>query len=73
MIKSTQYLYGCNANEFADLPYKEALQFKYNKANALAKQLVQPHYSKQDFDHQNAVWSARSHCQALLDELKESL
>ena len=72
MSKSTNYLYNCSPHEFADLPYKEALQFKYDKANELAKQLVQPHYSEQDFDHQNDVWSARSHCQALLDELKET-
>jgi len=34
-----RYLYGLDPKEFADLPYKEAIRFKYEAGKVLAKEL----------------------------------
>jgi len=38
-MKSTQYLYDCDASEFMDLPYRDALKFKVDKCIKLMTKL----------------------------------
>ncbi len=38
-MRSTQYLYECNPNDFVGLGYKQAIEYKLNKATELLKQL----------------------------------
>jgi len=42
-IKSTQYLYGCDAKEWRDKPYNVALKTKIDKANKLLGELLDEH------------------------------
>ena len=68
-IKSTEYLYGINASEFAELTYTEALTYKYNKAKRLLYNLMEDDYKTRDNDRADAVYKAISHNGDLIHEL----
>jgi hypothetical protein len=70
MKHSTSYLYDCNPADFAELPYKEALQFKLDKANKLIYTLMEPNFMDRDDVRTKAVFAAAKFCKGLLDELK---
>jgi len=38
-MQTTRYLYNCEATEFAEMPYKEALYFKIDKAEQNMRRL----------------------------------
>ena len=67
---STIYLYNCEPSEFANLPYREALQYKLDKANELIYELTKPSYIDIDDERISAVLNAIKLCEGLLDELK---
>lgn len=70
-MKSTQHLYNCSPTEFADLPYREALVFKRDKAKERLTELTYQHYSVRDDEHINAVSKAHKLNINLLEELNE--
>jgi hypothetical protein len=48
-MKDTTYLYECKPSEFIDLPYKDAIEFKYQKAKKLYAKLeaeINENYAK---------------------------
>lgn len=69
MVKSTQYLYGINAKELAQLSYKVALEHKIESANALLKVLFEPHHTKRDHTRITEVHKAIRFNENLLKEL----
>ena len=69
MTKSTNYIYGISPSEFAHLPYSEALQFKYNAAKSLVKELYSEHYSSRDTERINAAYDAIGFNRKLIHEL----
>ena len=69
MRHSTEYLYGIEPFELIDMPYKAALQFKYDCTKELYTLLqldIEP-----DTVRINAVLKARSHTRELIEELIE--
>jgi len=71
MIKSTEYLYNCSPQEFIALPYKQALEYKFNKAQMLLFELMEVHYSQRDDERVKHVFNAVKFNQKLLEELNE--
>lgn len=71
-MQTTQYLYDCSPIEFANLPYKEALEFKAAAAYKLVTKLYIPHFTKRDDTRLRAAVSAEKYNYKLLDELKVS-
>ena len=47
-IKSTEYLYGCKPEEFWNLPYGEALEFKKQSAKKLINILIEEPFETRD-------------------------
>ena len=39
-MKRTEYLYGISAKEFADMPYRDALKYKIQKAKELLRKVT---------------------------------
>lgn len=72
MTHSTQYLYDINPTILADIPYKQALEYKISSANVLLAKLLAPHYSVRDYERVIDVHRAIKFNQSLLSELKES-
>ena len=69
-MKATHYLYDCDPLEFSELPYKDALEYKRDKADALLHTITYQHYSVRDDERSNAVHKAAKHCRELLKELE---
>jgi len=67
-MKSTIYLYGVQPEEFADMPYKEAIRFKHIKAKELHKKLFTSEID--DSKRQFYVFNAIKHTEQLLRELE---
>ena len=67
MRHSTEYLYGIEPFEIADMPYKTALQFKYDCATELYNMLYLD--EEHDTERMYAVLKARTHTRELIDEL----
>ena len=70
MIKSTIYTYGIDPKVLSTMPYKEALQFKYNKAKELVSKLYEEPMQTRDDARINAAYKAQSFNRKLLQELK---
>jgi len=70
-MKTTTYLYDCEPSEFADMPYKKALQFKINKTKELVTKLLIIPYKKRDNYRVNHVLEAQSFNEKLIKELEE--
>jgi len=66
---TTEYLYGCQSTEFADLPYREALVYKLTKAKSLLYELVYTHYTIRDDFRIHDIGKAISFNEKLLKEL----
>ena len=47
-MQSTQYLYGCNFDDFKSMSYEDALNFKISKAQELISKLSTHHYTVRD-------------------------
>ena len=71
MTKSTEYLYDINPTVLADMPYKQALEYKVSSANVLLATLLVPHYSIRDYVRIADINRAIKFNQSLLSELKE--
>jgi len=61
-VKRTEYLYGCSPKEWADLPYKEALKKRIEKARELKAKLVEKVYttSQPKTEEEYEEWSKLS-------------
>jgi len=78
---TTQYLYDCNPEDFKDLPYKDAIKYKYNQAKMLGYRLYKELILKNDNTKESylnntelrkrlyMVNKAEKHNRILLDEL----
>ena len=66
--KSTEYLYVCKPCEFAELPYKRALEFKIKKGKHLLTELLNIHFMQRDDERIKAVIKAIEFNQFLLRE-----
>lgn len=71
MTSSTRYLYDCSPNDFAYMPYIEALEYKIKQADILLSQLLKPSYVDRDYVRVGKVIKAISYNKQLIDELKE--
>ena len=71
MTKSTTYLYDIDPTILADMPYKQALEYKVSSANVLLAKLLAPHYSVRDYVRIADINRAIKFNQSLLSELKE--
>ena len=71
MTHSTQYLYDMDPTILADMPYKQALEYKVSSANVLLAKLLAPHYSVRDYVRIADIHRAIKFNQSLLSELKE--
>lgn len=76
-MKETEYLYDCDPEEFADLPYREALRFKLERAKTLSVRLdAQIRQAKDWTDafplraRYHHVRGAILHNEALIEELE---
>ena len=69
-MKSTQYLYGIDSTRLAEIPYKQALEYKLSAANNLLKELLIPHYTIRDYKRIADINNAIKFNQSLLKELK---
>lgn len=69
-MKTTQYLYNLEPSVLADMPYKQAIQLKKQKASELLKELHQPGFMEQDDERIKAVYKAEKFNTQLLEELK---
>ena len=47
-MHTTEYLYGIQSSEFANLPYTEAIRYKLDKAKILIYELVYHDYRTRD-------------------------
>jgi hypothetical protein len=70
MAKSTNYLYGVDPKTFMDLSYKEALNFKIDKAKELLGVLLEHGYMECDRYRVNYVYKAIKFNESLLKELE---
>ena len=70
MKYSTQYLYACEPTEFADLPYREALAYKIDKANLLLVSLTYVPWQTRDEERVGKVLDAIKLNKQLLKELQ---
>ncbi len=74
-MKTTEYLYNCSPQDFADIPYREAIRIKRDKARALRDTLYQqinttsvPYGEIYDLlERHYAVAKALKHNEALLE------
>ncbi len=71
MAKSTTYLYDIDPTVLADMPYKQALEYKVSSANVLLAKLLAPHYSIRNYVRIADINRAIKFNQSLLSELKE--
>lgn len=71
-MQTTQYLYNCDPIEFANLSYKDALEFKALAAKRLIKELYQVHYLERDQAYLSDVINAENHNLNLLKEIQIS-
>ena len=69
-MKTTHYLYACSSTDFMDLPYRQALEFKRDKAHALIGLLHQPHYNERDDERLLSVIKSEKFNRELLEELE---
>lgn len=69
MKHTTQYLYGIKPEEFIEMPYIEALEFKREQAKRLFSALI---IDGADEDRRHYVWKALEHTDALLQEIHEN-
>ena len=65
-MNSTAYLYGVNPKSFKDLPYKDALIYKYKAGKILKFKLTQQDTTDNRIDK---VEKALKHTEKLLEEL----
>lgn len=70
-MKTTLYLYGAKASEFADLPYRKALAFRAKAAHNLAGRLYEVNYLSRDNHRLNSVLKAEKYNIKLLKELDD--
>jgi len=70
MIKSTQYTYGIDPKVLNTMPYKEALQFKYDKSKELVAKLYEEPMQTRDEERITTALKAQSFNRKLLQELK---
>ena len=70
MAKSTMYLYNIDPHVLADIPYKQALEYKIEAANILISELLIPHYTVRDYVRVADVLNAIKFNEVLLSELK---
>ena len=69
MKHTTEYLYGCHLSLFADMPYRQAIEFKLEQAKALIYSLMQSDYTERDDARVKAVFKAIKFNESLLEEL----
>lgn len=69
MTHSTLYLYGIRASVLADMPYKQALEYKVASANALLAELLIPHYEVRDYERIADIHRAIKFNESLIKEL----
>ncbi len=68
-MRDTQYLYGINPKDFADLTYKEALNRRIESAQNLLRELLEEHYQTRDYARIGEIHKAVSFNEKLLKEL----
>ncbi len=69
-MKTTQYLYGINPEEFKDLNYVDAIVYKIRAAHKLIHHLMYDfHYAERDDTRGNKVQDAIKFNEGLLREL----
>ena len=68
-MHTTRYLYNCSPQDFAELPYKTALEFKAKAAYDLITELYKPTYMDRDYARLAEAIKAEKHNQNLLKEL----
>ena len=82
-MKTTEYLYGCQPNEFANLPYREALSRKIefarrhmktiiNETNRLFVEGAKRDDLQKKYHQQKAIYEAIQFNERLLDEIRET-
>ena len=69
MAKSTMYLYNLDPHVLADMPYKQALEYKIKAARILISELLIPHYMVRDCVRVEDVFNAIKFNESLLKEL----
>ena len=69
-MHTTKYLYGIDPKKLADMPYKEALEYKKEKAKELLEELYKPSFWDRDDQRIAAVCKAIKFTETLLEELK---
>ena len=70
-MNSTSYLYDCNPNDFAYMPYVEALEYKITQADGLLSRLLVPNHQDRDHVRLTKVQNAIKFNEKLLKEVKE--
>jgi len=68
-MKTTKYLYGCDAKDFMHLPYAEALRYKIDKAKELLDSLLEINFMERDTHRVNDILKAIKFNEKLLEEL----
>lgn len=69
-MKQSIYLYGVEAREWKNLPYKQAVEVKISYAGALLNELLKVHFKVRDEARVLDVINAIRHNKALLEEMK---
>lgn len=65
------YLYNLEPRVLANMPYKQALEYKIKAASILVSELLIPHYTVRDYVRVTDVFNAIKFNESLLSELKE--
>ena len=69
-MTTTKYIYNIEPSEFADLPYKEALQVKLEAAQSQCKYYVHTAHDWLNNPRFDAAYKAVKHNKQLLEELQ---
>ena len=72
-MKHTTYLYGTTADDFAQLPYVDAIKRKRELGINLRGELMQVHYTERDAIRLNAVLKAIKFNEHLLAEMTDDI
>ena len=68
-MHTSEYLYGIDPSTFAEMPYREAIEFKIKQTKLVIHELLEIDFMIRDDERLHAVIKAQSFNNELLDEL----